>query len=172
VAEVSTGFQTNVTNASTRATEKGTRIIKPGQEMDKNAFLRILTAELSNQDPQNAKDSTAYVAQMAQFAGLEQMTNLNSNLNFTGAASLIGKPVSLNVSNSMGEQYVGTVKGVYKSSSGIQVGVEVVENGEKIIKDFPYESIDCVLDGQKSNESPAATLPGEVSQADKETTNA
>ena len=169
---VNTGFKTTQINESTRATEKGTRIAKPGQEMDKNAFLRILTAELSNQDPDNAKDSTAYVAQMAQFAGLEQMTNLNNNLNFTGAASLIGKPVSLNVNNSMGEQYVGTVKGVYKSSSGIQVGVEVVENGEKTIKDFPYDMIDCVLDGQTSNGSSAETLPEEVTPADEEKSNA
>lgn len=140
------GFKIDSTNST--ATNKGTKIVKPGQDMDKNSFLRILTAELSNQDPNNAKDSTQYVAQMAQFAGLEQMTNLNNNLNFSGAASLIGKPVSLNVNNSMGEQYVGTVKGVYKNASGIQVGVEVVEDGKKIIKDFSYESIDSVIDGQ------------------------
>ena len=66
----------NSIDGASRATDKGTPIIKTGSELDKNSFLKILTAELSNQDPQNAKDSTEYVAQMAQFAGLEQMTNL------------------------------------------------------------------------------------------------
>jgi len=144
------GINATSLNGNVRATEKGTKITKPGQEMDKNAFLRILTAELSNQDPNNAKDSTQYVSQMAQFAGLEQMTNLNSNLNFTGAASLIGKPVSLSVNNSMGEPYMGVVKGIYKNSSGIQVGVEVVEDGQTIIKDFPYEAVDSVIEQPSS----------------------
>lgn len=151
-----------ISTANTRATEKGTKIQKPGQEMDKNAFLRILTAELSNQDPNNSKDSTQYVSQMAQFAGLEQMANLNSNISFTGAASLIGKPVSLNVLNSDGEQYVGTVKEIYKNASGIQVGVEVEEDGEKIIKDFAFDTVDSVIDESVTKDKSAtATLPAE-----------
>ena len=57
-------------NSASRATEKGTRIVKAGEAMDKNAFLRILAAQLSNQDPTNAQDSTEFVSQMAQFASL------------------------------------------------------------------------------------------------------
>ncbi|MDI9219152.1 flagellar biosynthesis protein FlgD, partial [Clostridium tertium] len=43
----------NVINSYTgaRATDRGTQIVKPGQDMDKNAFLTILSAELSNMDP-------------------------------------------------------------------------------------------------------------------------
>lgn len=147
-------FNTTGTNGTGRATDKGTTIVKPGNDMDKNSFLKILVAELSNQDPQNAKDSTAYVAQMAQFAGLEQMSNLNSNLNFSNATSLIGKIVAVRTADSMGNQYGGVVKGVYKNSSGVQLNVEIIENNKKVVKDFPYDTVTDVIDGL-----PAATPP-------------
>jgi flagellar basal-body rod modification protein FlgD len=138
--------QTIAINGTTRATDKGTKIQKPGQEMDKNSFLRILVAELSNQDPQNAKDSTAYVAQMAQFAGLEQMANLNNNLNFSNATSLIGKIVAFSSADSLGNQYGGVVRGVYKNSAGVQLNVQIIENGKSVVKDFPYDTVTDVID--------------------------
>lgn len=124
-----------------RATEKGTKIVKPGNEMDKNSFLRILSAELSNQNPEEAKDSTQYVAQMAQFASLEQMTNLNSTMSFSGASALIGKNVKLTALNKEGDQYTGLVKGVVKDGGTIKLNIEVEEDGEKTVKDFPYENV-------------------------------
>ena len=45
-----------------RATDRGTKIIKPGEDMDKNAFLKILSAELSNLDPMGDNDSTQYLS--------------------------------------------------------------------------------------------------------------
>lgn len=129
------------TTATNSATAKGTKIVKPGNEMDKNAFLRILSAELSNQDPENTKDSTQYVAQMAQFAALEQMTNLNSSMTLIGASNLIGKSVKLNLIDDSGKQYAGTVKGTTKDPSGVKLNIEVEDNGKKTIKQFPYENI-------------------------------
>ena len=32
-----------------RATDRGTPIVKPGDDMDKHAFLKILSAQLRNQ---------------------------------------------------------------------------------------------------------------------------
>ena len=144
-------------NKTARATSRGTPIVKPGSDMDKNAFLKILVAELSNQDPQNAKDSTAYVAQMAQFSGLEQMANLNNNLNFSNAVSLIGKVVGLDSSDSKGDQNVGTVKGAYKNSNGVQLNVQVIENGKLVLKDFPYESVTDVAEGVVPTPTPTST---------------
>lgn len=141
-------------SSSSRATDKGTKIVKPGQELDKNAFLRILTAELSNQDPMNAKDSTQYVAQMAQFASLEQMANMNSALAFSGATNIMGKTVSFNQSDDFGVQYEGVVKGVYKSSQGIKVTVEMIEDGKKVLRDFPYESISDVTETKQTQTQP------------------
>ncbi len=131
----------SVDKTTSTATAKGTKIVKPGNEMDKNAFLRILSAELSNQDPENTKDSTQYVAQMAQFASLEQMTNLNSSMTLMGASSLIGRSVKLNAVDDSGVQYVGTVMGAVKDGSSIKLNIEVNENGKKVTKEFPYEDV-------------------------------
>ncbi|MBN1670900.1 MAG: flagellar hook capping protein [Kiritimatiellae bacterium] len=49
----------------------------PGGDMGKEEFLKLLIAQLQNQDPLDPMDNTAMVAQLAQFSALEQMQNLN-----------------------------------------------------------------------------------------------
>lgn len=132
-------------NTANSATEKGTPIIKPGSEMDKNAFLKILAAELTNQDPMNAGDSSQYVAQMAQFTSLEQMANLNSTMTMSAANSLIGKGVALNAVDNMGNQYSGIVRSVMNRSGNIKLTVEVNENGSNVYKEFNYSDVTDIL---------------------------
>lgn len=50
------------------------------KDMDKNAFLRLLTTQLANQDPLNPIEDREFIAQLAQFSSLEQMQNLNKNV--------------------------------------------------------------------------------------------
>lgn len=133
-------------SASSNTTARGTKIVKSGNDMDKNAFLRILSAELSNQNPDDAKDSTQYVAQMAQFTALEQMQNLNSTMTFSGASSLIGKTVTLTDLDMNGYQYAGVVKGTVKDGGTIKLNIEINNNGTKSIKDFPYEDVYSIQD--------------------------
>jgi flagellar basal-body rod modification protein FlgD len=47
---------------------------------DKNAFTKLLVAQLQNQDPMAPQDNQAMVAQLAQFSSLEQMQQLNQNI--------------------------------------------------------------------------------------------
>jgi len=48
--------------------------------VDKDEFMNLLVAQLQNQDPLNPMDNAQFTAQMAQFASLEQLQNVNSNL--------------------------------------------------------------------------------------------
>lgn len=127
-------------------TSRGTKIQKAGADLDKNAFLRILTAELSNQDPTNSTDSTQYVAQMAQFSSLEQMSNLNTNIALSSANSMIGKNVTLQTLDANGDPYSGILRAVSKDGSNVKIGVQVNVNGKSEIDEFSYDDITGVYD--------------------------
>jgi flagellar basal-body rod modification protein FlgD len=87
---------TNLTGAHKVATET-----KPAGAMDQKDFLRLMTTQLTTQDPFNPVDNTQMVAQMAQFsqvAGIAEMNkslaNIAASLNsgrLTDAASWIGR---------------------------------------------------------------------------------
>lgn len=67
---------------SSGKTENGTQIVMPGEETNKDLFLKLLVAQMSNQDPLNPQDPTQYVTQLAQFSSLEQMQNLNEGMEY------------------------------------------------------------------------------------------
>ncbi len=46
----------------------------------KTDFLRLLIAQMQNQDPLNPQDPTEFTAQLAQFSSLEQLVNMNQML--------------------------------------------------------------------------------------------
>lgn len=49
-------------------------------EMDKDAFLQLLVAQLRYQDPLEPQENSEFVAEMAQFSSLEQMNNMSKAL--------------------------------------------------------------------------------------------
>lgn len=61
---------------------------KPKNGLDKDAFLRLLTTQLSNQDPLNPMEDREFIAQLAQFSSLEQMQELNKNIGKTSEETL------------------------------------------------------------------------------------
>ena len=132
-----------------QTTDRGTKIIQPGEDMDKNAFLRILAAQMANQDPTQPQDGTEYVSQFAQFAAMEQMSNLNNTMSQFASQSLIGKGVMLNAYDKNGNIITGIVRSVSQSGSKILVGVEYFdEKGELVIGEFENNDIANVIDVQ------------------------
>lgn len=71
--------------------------------LGKDAFLQLLVAQLTHQDPMSPMENTEFVAQLAQFSNLEQMVGVNSNLELlqiaqassanAQVAGLIGKEI-------------------------------------------------------------------------------
>ncbi|WP_313891262.1 flagellar hook assembly protein FlgD [Psychrobacillus sp.] len=57
-------------------TNKKQPVRKPGSDLGKDEFLKILMTQLQNQDPSNPMEDKDFIAQMAQFSSLEQMMNM------------------------------------------------------------------------------------------------
>lgn len=77
-----------------------------GSPLGQDAFLKLLTTELQNQDPLNPMDDTQSVTQLAQFQALSSQVNLansfqsfQAGMQLTQAAGLIGHTVSVNATN-------------------------------------------------------------------------
>lgn len=122
---------TNDTNDTT--TSSGTRVVKKNQDIDKNMFLKILSAELANQDPtsSDSQSSTQYISQLAQFSSLEQMANLNSSSKMGTANSLINKYVTFSDTDDTGNKISGEVVGVVKDGDDIKLNVLTGQGTDK-----------------------------------------
>lgn len=84
----------NVTRAA--AAKKDTN---GNAEMGKDQFLKILIAQLKNQDPMNPMEDKEFIAQMAQFSTVEQLMNINTQVtslsqSLSIASSMIGKEIT------------------------------------------------------------------------------
>jgi flagellar basal-body rod modification protein FlgD len=85
----------------------------PGAILGKDDFLKLLVAQMKNQDPMSPQDNTQSIAQMAQFSSLEQMTNLVSSfdqldqsMTVERGVSFIGKDVTYLAADGTAQQGV------------------------------------------------------------------
>ena len=92
----------------------------PGGDMGKDEFLKILITQLSHQDPTQPMQDKEFIAQMAQFSSLEQMTNVSAEISKVAALLTKGQAVSL----------LGRMVEVVAGSQVVEGTVDEVSGGE------------------------------------------
>ena len=88
----------------TRYEDQAQKTTVKSNQMGKQDFLTLFTAQLKNQDPLDPVKNEAFVAQLAQFSSLEALTNMQTSLDgfvksmganqMINGASLIGKKIA------------------------------------------------------------------------------
>jgi len=73
---------TGATNGTGATSGTGANATKPkaNDVVNQAEFMKLLIAQLQNQDPLNPMDSANFSAQLAQFSSLEQLTQINQKL--------------------------------------------------------------------------------------------
>ena len=79
------------------------------ESLDKDDFMKILITQLTHQDPTKPMEDKAFIAQMAQFSTLEQMSNMSQEFTTLKSVMMSNQAYSLlgrNVTVADGEQIV------------------------------------------------------------------
>ena len=140
LANITTSETTTKTAAS--STSSTSAATTATNDLGKDAFLKLLIAELSNQDPLNPMEDREFISQMATFSSLEQMQNMNNTLtsiaevNKFSAANYVGKAVAF--TNDDGKQIAALVNAVW------------FDNGKTILDttegEVPLERVEGISD--------------------------
>jgi flagellar basal-body rod modification protein FlgD len=75
----STVSATGASGASTAGTESSAA--SNSTLVSKDAFLKLLVAQIKNQNPLNPADGIEFLGQLAQFSELEQLINISKDVN-------------------------------------------------------------------------------------------
>jgi flagellar basal-body rod modification protein FlgD len=96
----------------------------PDGVLGQNDFLKLMVAQLQAQNPLEPGNSNEYLNEIAQFTQVEQMTNLASSNELSGAVQLIGHSVSYD--SASGVPAKGIVQSVQSDADGTTVTIEGV----------------------------------------------
>ncbi len=109
------------------------------QSLGKDDFMKILITQLTHQDPTEPMNDTEFIAQMAQFSTLEQITNMTQDFNklagilsTSQALGLLGRTVDLSDGENM-------ITGVVEEVSGRETPMVLV-NG----KYYDFERVEKI----------------------------
>jgi flagellar basal-body rod modification protein FlgD len=152
------------------ATQSGSETYVPDKTtLGKDDFLKLLVSQLQNQDPLNPMESTEFTAQLAQFSSLEQLTTMNTNLDYLllyqtsinngQAVNFIGNTVkatgnSITVKDGTSEQVQFDLAG-----DAAEVNVFIYDASDNLIKTINCGSLN---DGEQSTEWDGTNDDGET----------
>ncbi|KMK77221.1 flagellar hook assembly protein FlgD [Alkalihalobacillus pseudalcaliphilus] len=134
--------------------------------LGKDDFLKLLIAQMQNQDPTNPMDDREFIAQMAQFSSLEQMTNMNQSIQYLADTQITQSLVTHSELIGKNVQWMQLVD----RDDGVGQDVQYLENDVVSVKIEMDGSIRLLLDNQTwiSNFQLVQVEPVSKEQDDKE----
>src|ERR1043166_4916441 len=120
----------------------------PSQTADKNGFLKLLIAQLQNQDPLQPMDNQQFAVQLATFNSLEQLIDINKSLgalqstqtqtNQFNATSLIGKEIDSS-GNSLSLQTGGSTSVNYQlTGNATKVVINIMDSNGSLVRQLQF----------------------------------
>jgi flagellar basal-body rod modification protein FlgD len=97
-----------------------------------DSFLRLLVAEMKNQDPTAPKDTSQYLSQLASFSAVEQGVSTNAKLDSLMTSMQLSQAHSLIGHTLTGSDgfLLGTIKSV---EIGQTVSSAILESGRRVV---------------------------------------
>lgn len=94
--------------------------------LDKDAFLKLLVAQMKYQDPLEPTSNTEFIAQYATFSQVEQMQNMAMTMELTRASGMVGKLVEIQTTDKNGDAHVfqGVVEYVTYENNKAYVSID------------------------------------------------
>ncbi len=141
---VSAVSSSTTTQATTSTSKTGTGAT---EELGQDAFMQLLLAQLRNQDPLKPMEDKDFIAQLAQFNSLSQLTAMATKIDtlvqsqsINQGASLIGKTVSGTSGDSV---ITGVVTGLQVTGGKVVLSVD----GQKL----PLGNVQSVTQTEESS---------------------
>jgi flagellar basal-body rod modification protein FlgD len=141
-------FDTTLANLGIGRTGVTTPTVAPAgsgsQTLGQADFLKLMTAQMQNQDPFNPVDNTQMVAQMAQFSSLSGISQMNTTLqsiadkltgtSATDAMAYVGKTVLTEGDTAFGRTSGGIAGAVELDSAASDVKVTIQDQSGNVLK--------------------------------------
>ena len=110
-------------------------------ELGRDDFLKILLTQLTHQDPTAPMEDKDFIAQMAQFSSLEQMTNMSQE--FTKLSGMVAKGQAISLIGKTVE-----IAGIAGSIQGKVTGVSGGDFPQVRVNDkyYDYSQVESVIE--------------------------
>ncbi len=120
-----------------------------GDTLTMNSFLTLMTEQMKNQDPTKPLDSSQYLGQLAQFANLEGVQQLNTGV--SSIQSLMGQLESVQVAGLVGhDAYIKTnsvdmeagkpVSGRVTATAPGTINLQVKDSNGNVVRSFSTQA--------------------------------